>query len=248
MSEEDNKIVKLGEGKAGRSIDKSRRSFAKGGLVAPIIMTLNSRAVLGADAAYSCTQSGNQSASPSHGFDNLVDCQVGFSPGAWKTPGSGRGDGNLRQWVLIGCNPYSAVSRGSGNANHGVSGYDQNGTPVTVYGDTKLNGSKAYLMYNFIVSNTVWAYGSSATSPTTFSSVFGSGSSDTLLKILTDQGNNPERPAVAAFLNAALNVAKGTFNPEYTYITPAYIIGIYNDTNLTIAQKTAYFESLYHPG
>lgn len=66
-------------------VDEKRRSLAKGGLAAPIVLgTLLSRPVLGA-APYNCTISGQMSGNvSSHG--NPVSCRsLGLSPGYWKT-------------------------------------------------------------------------------------------------------------------------------------------------------------------
>lgn len=90
MSAKSNKIVKLGESQnANQAVDTSRRSFAKVGVVAPVIMTLASRSALGAV----CTTSGFVSATPAtaSGARNIVASCGGLSPGAYATPDSGAG-------------------------------------------------------------------------------------------------------------------------------------------------------------
>lgn len=98
----------------------SRRKFiTRAGAVAPVLM-LSSRSALAA----TCNISGFQSVNPSGLARHYVDGCGGFSPGAWKTPdggngqgtgggngqgngqgGGSQGDGNRAQWWQAGCTP-----------------------------------------------------------------------------------------------------------------------------------------------
>jgi hypothetical protein len=66
----------------GKNIDLSRRKIAKAGLAAPVIMTLASRPVFGAQCL-SNMMSGNLS-DPGGG-----SCELGYSPGSWKNNNGG---------------------------------------------------------------------------------------------------------------------------------------------------------------
>lgn len=74
-------------------ISKSRRSFTKSGIAAPVIVSLASKPVFGAQCL-SNTLSINQSHPTSA-------CWGGWSPGAWKGP---TGAGNPTQWQQAGFN------------------------------------------------------------------------------------------------------------------------------------------------
>lgn len=81
MNVENTKVVKPDENQnTAQTVDKSRRSFAKVGAVAPVIMTLASQPVFGVQCL-SSRMSGNLS-NPNHGFN----CWGGMSPGFWQTP------------------------------------------------------------------------------------------------------------------------------------------------------------------
>lgn len=108
MNREEIKIVKSDEAQQIQPVvDKSRRSFSKAGIVAPVIMTLANKTALGA-TPYHCTMSGQQSGNHSGNHDWTSPCGVGFSPGAWKTP-LDTGDGSLAQWLNAGAVPYDIL-------------------------------------------------------------------------------------------------------------------------------------------
>lgn len=65
---------------ASQVVDKSRRSFAKAGMAAPVIMTMASRPVFGAQCL-SDMLSTTQSHAPTS------NCWGGLSPGFWRNPG-----------------------------------------------------------------------------------------------------------------------------------------------------------------
>lgn len=93
---------------------ESRRRILKGAIAAPVILSVTSRPVLGAECTISGFMSGNVS---DHGHDT---CACGFTPGAWKTPYSG--DGN---WDMTPFDPGSCVNNGQGQCN----AYNGDGTP-----------------------------------------------------------------------------------------------------------------------
>ena len=83
MKSENNAVIKQNPTQdANQIIDKSRRSFAKAGVIAPVILTLASRPALGAV----CTTSGFVSATATtvSGSNNNVSSCGGLSPGYYK--------------------------------------------------------------------------------------------------------------------------------------------------------------------
>ena len=108
---ESNEIKETLEGSIDR-IDKKRRSFAKTGIAVPVIMTLASRPVFGAQCL-SEMMSGNLS-DPNDGDH----CWGGMSPGFWKTP-SGAPDYTTEDgqdwefaWSKTGYSYYDALKLG----------------------------------------------------------------------------------------------------------------------------------------
>lgn len=258
------------------SIDKSRRSFAKTGFVAPVIMSLGSKTALG--SVYQCTisgmQSGNQSSHP-----GTYNCGVGISPGGWKQNAEkcGNSDGNINQWILAGVNPFSIttkIERTEVTYTCELRSGKYNVTPVTkIYidsvlisteeGNTRRNQdscpapttssvTKKYIIQNgqyqenSCVYDAIKAAFGVNAQATTFASIFGGSGSSTLWEVLYNNPGSLEFHAIADYLNAGLNKATGQFNPVYDGITPQYIVKVYNDPSLTSAQKKAYFELLHH--
>lgn len=236
MSSNRNYIVKSSDSQStDQSINRSRRALAKGTLVAPILMTLNSRQVLG-ETPYHCTVSGAASGNQSPPHDNTTPCNLGFSPGAWKTPGYS-GDGSLSQWKKTGCSPYT-TSSSTPNAVTGV--FTENSTATTKKNDEKTFGNlKAKKAYEILGSTTIAA--------TVFNDIFGGNDTRTLHEILMNSSGSLEFHVVADFLNAKLNQAvPGKFSPVYDQITPQYIINVYNNSSLTADQKKDYFIMIHH--
>ncbi|QPK63300.1 hypothetical protein IVG45_21270 [Methylomonas sp. LL1] len=233
MSAENKKVVRPDESRnSNLAVDKSRRSFSKAGVVAPVIMTLTSKTALG--GVYQCTisgiQSGNQSSHPGD-----YDCGVGFSPGGWRQNAvkTGNQDGNLNQWCLASVNPFT-IRRIRINGSYVKQ--------VSYKGEWKSGGDWTEI-YNTIKTK----FGSGALA-TTFQFIFGSSSfGDTSMWDMLDKYDGSlEFHAIADYLNAALNQATGAFNPVYEDITPAYIVSIYNSTTLSATQKKEYFELIHH--
>lgn len=241
MNPQDNEVRSAEETQAIRQkkVDGSRRSFAKAGMVAPVIMTLTSKTALG--SSYQCTvsgmHSGNQSSHPGQ-----VDCHVGISPGGWRQNATKTGsqDGSLNAWCSCGVVPFSITKTGSGGSAIKKVLYDGTWYKTT---DASLPGASSW--------STIWstirnAFGSSNVNATSFSSVFGGGDSRSLWDVLNQSSGSLEFHAVADYLNAELNLVTGVFNPVYADITPAYIVDIYNSSTLTDAEKQAYFELIHH--
>ena len=104
------------ENQAEISVDPgSRRRLLKGAALSPVLLSLTSRPVLGAECTISGFMSGNVS---DHGHD---DCTCGFTPGAWKTPYVG--DGN---WNNV---PYEPGTCQDSNGNGQCNSYKDDGTP-----------------------------------------------------------------------------------------------------------------------
>ncbi|MCK9605996.1 MAG: hypothetical protein M0R33_06040 [Methylomonas sp.] len=82
------------------AVNKSRRSFAKSGIAAPVIVSLASKPVFGAQCL-----SNALSINQSHAVSS---CWGGWSPGAWKGP---TGDGSPSQWLQAGFN-YGTLKPG----------------------------------------------------------------------------------------------------------------------------------------
>jgi len=120
MNSVNNHVIKPNQSQnENHAVDKSKRSFAKAGVLAPVIMTLASRSALGAQV---CTPSGFVSATTttvSGSNHNVVSCG-GVSPGAYKTPYNGN-DGN---WVT----PY--LPGGASSAIH-PEWFGNRSTPIT---------------------------------------------------------------------------------------------------------------------
>lgn len=236
MSAENNNVIKPDESRnANQTVDKSRRSFARMGAVAPVIMTLASKTALG-ETPYNLTVSGQNSGNLSS-HPGTTTYTLGFSPGAWKTP-SESGDGSLAQWSAANCSPYTL----SQSRPYAVAGVFQNNAAETVKTDSdKTFGSlKAKDAYNSLLSKHGYV------NATTFSSIFGGTNDQTLHAILMSDSGSLEFHAVADYLNAKLHEATGEFSPVYDNITPGYIVAVYNDTKLTDDQKKNYFISIHH--
>ncbi|RRQ22854.1 hypothetical protein D6C00_13550 [Thiohalobacter thiocyanaticus] len=103
---------------------ESRRRLLKGAALTPVLLSLTSRPVLGAECTISGFMSGNVS---DHGHD---DCACGFTPGAWKTPYVG--DGN---WNHTPFDPGTCKNQGQGQCNN----YNGDGTPF--FGPSTFSGS-----------------------------------------------------------------------------------------------------------
>lgn len=226
MNAENNKVVEANESQnANQTVDKSRRSFAKVGVVAPVIMTLTSKTALG--SVYQCSISGVQSGNTSSHASAPADCSAGagFSPGGWwqNASKSGNSDGNINQWCSAGINPFSikfaAISPSTVKVKQ-----------ILVSGVWKLavneNGGDKWLdVYAAIKSK----FGAGAIA-TSFQSIFGGGSSVSLWDMLDQNNGSLEWHAIADYLNALLFASGNApaFASVYGGITPDDIVGLYH--------------------
>ncbi len=237
MHKENNKTVKSGKARKIQSVDKSRRSFTKIGAITPVIMTLASKSALG-QTPYQCTVSGQMSGNhSSHNW--TTQCNVGFSPGAWKTPGES-GDGNIHQWKTAGCNPHTTTPLNQ-NAVKGF--FSNTGSESYKTGTQKTFGNLQAKDAFITLSSPTYV------NATTFKQIFGGTNSKTLHQILMQDTGSLEFHAVADYLNAKLHQASGAFSPVYDNITPEYIVSVYNydNTKLSPEKKKEYFISIHHP-
>jgi len=126
---ENNEIKETLEGSIDR-IDRKRRSFAKTGVAVPVIMTLASKPVFGAECL-SEMMSGNLS-----GHTHTHGCFGGNSPGFWKTPNgapdytSETGDRWFDAWTATGYKYASDTSMANRNNNWKWDDFD-GGTPLS---------------------------------------------------------------------------------------------------------------------
>jgi hypothetical protein len=99
-NEEKTQIKTSGSSDSVHSVDESRRSISKKGLIAPVIMTLANRSAWGANA---CVGSGFQSYSDAKKEKRTISHAAanpdGISPYAnWKTPGEWGGTSGHEDW------------------------------------------------------------------------------------------------------------------------------------------------------
>jgi len=207
MTQENNKVVKFDEShKSQPRIDHSRRSFAKVGAIAPVIMTLTSKTALG--AYYQCTisglQSGNLSSHP--GANDLTVCQTGSSPAEWANVDSADNSSgstdfpNIRNWITANLNPFRVERQGN---SYYIAKSASCNTPVignalamaeAVFGAfTSTNGGNGTSACGFSGS-----FSYIEASP--FSSIFTGGTSEGIGKVLLAGGVDAD--AAAAYLNA----------------------------------------------
>lgn len=97
----------------------SRRRFTGAGLAVPVALSLANRPAFGAV----CTPSGFVSNTPENpsGVRHVVNGCGGLSPGAWKNPDAGNGDGSRADWIAAGYfpNPRQADEDGPGGGGKG---------------------------------------------------------------------------------------------------------------------------------
>lgn len=100
-------------------VDKSRRSFAKAGVIAPVIMTLNSKVALGTGnggVPYHCTVSGKLSGNHSSHPDWSEPCPTGCKAKDWKDycdKDSSPNGGHIGDWRSAGVCPYYIKKTGT---------------------------------------------------------------------------------------------------------------------------------------
>ncbi|MCQ8117674.1 MULTISPECIES: hypothetical protein [Methylomonas] len=96
----------------GAPLDKSRRTFAKTGVIAPVLMTLTSKTALG--SVYQCTISGVQSGNVSNHSEDMSVCKTGKSPTDWLANVDTTTAPNYVQWIAAGVCPVRVEKKTSG--------------------------------------------------------------------------------------------------------------------------------------
>jgi hypothetical protein len=225
-----------------RTIDKSRRSFAKAGMAAPVIMTLASKSALG--STYQCTISGAQSGNTSTHPDtnDLSDCAVGFSPIDWKDNASLKtGNGNVVQWCQAGVSPYEIkLSRTPGSTVPEKWVSIINPQTATSYAFIKAE-NKDGKFWSDVYENIASTFGSPSKA-TTFNAVFlGSDITKPILEVLASNPTSLEGHAIADYLNASLCLKQNYFQEVYKNIHPSDIVNLY----FLAKNPNSSFESYY---
>jgi len=212
MNSENNHVIKPNQSQdANHDVDKSKRSFAKAGVLAPVIMTLTSRSALGAQV---CTPSGFVSATTTtvSGTNQMLGSCGGFSPGAYQTPYNG--DGN---WV----NPYSP-----GGVSYAIhpEGFGNRSTPIASkehkesYKDFESFGNKVTPI------GTLMSEG--------FSYPNGYLAKRTMYDVLWMSGNDDPDQLGGHLVAALLNAAAGLYTPAHG-LTVADIKDMYKQLSIT---------------
>jgi hypothetical protein len=188
------------------------------GAAAPVILSVLSKPAFGAVGAR-CTISGFTSVNPS-GVRHDTDGCGGLSPGAWKNPYAGNGDGSLADWAQAGINLtgtplYPNRSDGS------------DGNPGAVNGVGSTEPGTLFLDIFTRTDNT--------------------NADDTLHdKLHKDPGTKLQRAAVEALLNAAF-YQWGVPGPEQAKIHPADVVGLYDTSPGDLYQSKVSSFSLIRP-
>ena len=221
--------------KPKQRVDRSRRSFAKTGLIAPVLMSLSSKTALG--SVYQCSisgaQSGNQS---SHGPKSPSACAFGISPANWaaNAGSSTTLSGGLTDW-LAGTGVTGIIPFSINTSNQSVS---YNGTPH--FFTSPANGTWQSWQAIYTAINTSGL----GTSATAFNSIFGGSITATFFDLFTNSSTTLEANAAAAYLNAAIvamNPGKAsTFaNGVFQHITTQDIISLYHLSKQSISSFTS---------
>jgi len=120
-------------------VSDSRRQILKGAAAAPLLMTVISRPVMGAQCSPSAWVSGNLS-----NQGNEKPTCGGYSPGYWKT-------NQNDQWAATGYNPGTKKSGGMNNGT--ACNYNVDGTPFhSVFAGSKF-GSTSMMHVMWLTSN-----------------------------------------------------------------------------------------------
>lgn len=204
----------------GKPLDKSRRSFAKSGVVAPVLMTLASKTALG--SVYQCTISGMQSGNASSHSEDMSVCKTGLSPNVWLNNVDTATTPNYVQWIAAGVCPVRVEKKSNGTL------YYKKGISACI---TPASGTVAATMCNAILSTSSFTGGSSTNgdcvsgsydykNATTFASIFDpTNLSDPLTFWDALSGSGVKRDACVAYLNASAQII--------TDVSPAEVIKLY---------------------
>ncbi|WP_445368269.1 hypothetical protein ACH5Y9_01550 [Methylomonas sp. BW4-1] len=239
----------------GRSLDKSRRSFAKAGVIAPVLMTLTSKTALG--SVYQCTISGVQSGNVSSHSEDMSVCRAGHTALAW----SGNVDTvdvntqsgtrpNINDWITARINPFLVSKSWPKNTTNYTYKYYKSNSWVNASTSAQIK------MCQLIVNNfpktstnvdssgkTTETYGA-----TTFSSVFGSASATTTFfeTLLYSPSVDIRGAASVDYLNAILGLIPDVSAED---IKKLYLLGInsantFYDGSLLVSNSEAAKELL----
>ncbi|MEI8570897.1 hypothetical protein J0667_02930 [Methylomonas sp. WH-1] len=206
----------------GRSLDKSRRSFAKAGVIAPVLMTLTSKTALG--SVYQCTISGVQSGNVSSHSEDMSVCRAGTSPSVWLSNVDTATDPNYLKWIAARVCPFRVERKSNGAL------YYKKGTNTPI---NPVPPSPAASMCTAILAESSFSGGTSSTgsqcgisgsytykNATTFASIFDPTSlSDTTTFWDALSGTGVKRDACVAYLNASAGSIQD--------VSPAEVIKLY---------------------
>jgi hypothetical protein len=129
-----------------------RRTFLKRATAGAAVLSVLSKPAFGAVGAR-CSISGFTSVNPSGVRHDTGGCG-GLSPGAWKNPYAGNGDGSLADWAQAGVNTtgepfYPNPSDGSaGNPGGGSSSSSTN--PGTLFSELFTNSNSVYTLHDML--------------------------------------------------------------------------------------------------
>lgn len=196
----------------------SRRRLLVGATV-PAVLSLISLPAFGRGGAR-CTISGFTSVNPS-GVRHDVNGCGGYSPGAWKNPYAGNGDGSLADWIQAGKNCASMTG-----ALEFSDGFFPNPESTSSGGKRKKGKTSS----------------SDSGDATLFQDVFGGSDTDTLHDKLMATGNSLDRAAVDALLNSCFFEWGVGVNSSKMH--PVDVVGLYQ-TN-TGSKYTSSILSLIH--
>lgn len=234
MSAKNNKVDLSEENKnASQAVDKSKRSFTKAGVAAPIIMTLASNTALG--STLHCSMSGAQSGNASSTVSTPPKCAAGFSPGGWwkNACKTGNQDGNLNHWCKTGLTPYSIKTTTTGSSKNRIT------TKSVIYKTVPMNTTSTPSSCTDLPGCTTWAdifttiTGYKLQTAIPFSLIFGSiplsGIDGPLWDVLNQKSGTLEWHAICDYLNAKLYATGNapTFASIYSGVSASDIVGLY---------------------
>ncbi|MDT4290608.1 hypothetical protein RO575_13665 [Methylomonas sp. MO1] len=239
----------------GRSLDKSRRSFAKAGVIAPVLMTLTSKTALG--SVYQCTISGVQSGNVSSHSEDMSVCRAGHTALAWRgnvdtidvNTQSGTHP-NINDWIAARINPFLVNKSWPKNTTNYTYKYYKANSWVNA--STPAQIKMCQLIVNNFPKTGVNVDSSGKTtetySATTFSSVFGSASAaTTFFETLFYSPSVDIRGAASVdYLNASLGLIPDVSAED---IKKLYLLGInsansFYDGSLLVSNSEAAKELL----
>ncbi|MGZ0078561.1 hypothetical protein [Methylomonas sp. YC3] len=202
-----------------KPLDKSRRSFAKAGVIAPVLMTLTSKTALG--SVYQCTISGVQSGNVSSHSEDMSVCRAGHTALAWRgnvdTVDVNTQYGthpNINDWISARVNPFQVKKSWSGNSTSNLTykyykyTSESAGSLVTATSSAQIKMCEL-IVANFPKTSTTTGGGTTTETydATTFSSVFGStAAATTFFQTLFSAPSVDLRGAASIdYLNASIN-------------------------------------------